>query len=836
MLIRRIIKKVVDDVTHIEEKKSLIASDLGVLAKDVGETIGAVAGRVVGDPLGTAKMLIDDAGVALFGHHGPHPVRDAVSFVEGVAGLTADTALKLFNAIPSNTPTPTFETKEGSIKPVFDPAQSIGSKYHSEASLGEMSWLIYKGRMVSNPEITEKWSLYRDDETSHGFNSRTYVDQANKQVVITLEGTQANSDLSPLWLSKDGLADLEIGLGVIPPAMREGYKEFKNIVADVENKFDVFAKDGYGLSVAGHSLGGGLAQMMPGMYFIDTGKALPTMAQAGPGMLGALKLYAQEQLLAGKTIHLPSGGTYQLHSLTTFGRANEAKSVVQTFKAQDFSNVVNLITELDPVGAVNYNIDPNKDGHVGVNMKVPYLLTTREDMQDVQSVLLKPVNSKNIVTSDQLSDLGEISKGFLPSIGNIAVTRFDRHEPDQSIALWSGTAVGFKKFDRVGLGSAVYRDYDAPRETWEGSKLNLAEKKIFGSDRDDKISVADEDAFVLGGNGNDMINGGKGGDMLDGGNGNDVIYGGDGDNYLAGAAGNDALIGGKGNDIIFGGLGDDAIDGGAGADAMIGGAGNDTLFASGGNDVVCGNEGDDKLIVRSGVEGNVEVKWERNFTNFGNDIVQLDGAVGADSSLLFNFADEIRFQDMKWSQNGSDIIMTDNLGDKTASVTFKNAFDSFGLNNDKIDFKFTDGRLYLDDKTYHLQAGAGTVIAKEDAAYAGNILVGSKDDDVLQAGKGNDLLFGGAGSDNYVFNGAFGYDQLIGSESGDLVSFSKSFSQAEFSIKQSGQDLKISYQQSGLTDVNTLTINNWYAGGNRVNDFSFGGEHYKVENNLFVKA
>ena len=60
-------------------------------------------------------------------------------------------------------------------------------------------------------------------ETSHGFNSVTYVNEADKQVVITLEGTQANSDLSPLWLSKDGLADLEICLGVIPPQMREGY-------------------------------------------------------------------------------------------------------------------------------------------------------------------------------------------------------------------------------------------------------------------------------------------------------------------------------------------------------------------------------------------------------------------------------------------------------------------------------------------------------------------------------------------------------------------------------------------------------------------------------------
>ena len=116
-----------------------------------------------------------------------------------------------------------------------------------------MSWLIYKGRMVSNPEITDKWKLYKDVETTHGFNSRTYINEKDKQVVITLEGTQSNSDLSPLWLSKDGLSDLEIGLGVIPPQMREGYEQFKTVVADVMNNY---VSDGYSISVAGHSLGG----------------------------------------------------------------------------------------------------------------------------------------------------------------------------------------------------------------------------------------------------------------------------------------------------------------------------------------------------------------------------------------------------------------------------------------------------------------------------------------------------------------------------------------------------------------------------------------------------
>lgn len=823
-----ILRNLADKVLH----NTGVASDLDVLAKDLGDTASGQVSRFISQgPTNLINDVVKDANHAIFGQDGPHVVRDAVSFVEGVVGLAADNVLNVFNGLPSSGSTPKFDQLSGSIN--AEPNKIITEmNYHSGASLGDMSWLIYKAKTDTNTQITDKWKLIPnlDIETSHGFNSRTYVDEANKEVVITLEGTQPNSKLSPLWLSKDGLADLEIGLGVIPPQMREGYQEFKKIVATVENNY---VSKGYGISVAGHSLGGGLAQMMPGMYFIDTGKALPTMAQAGPGMLKQLEVYAEEQLLAGQIIHLPTGGTTQLHAGTALQRAKEAKAIVGTFKAQDFSNIVNLITELDPVGAVNYNVDPNKDGHVGVNMKVPYLLTAREDLQDVEAIALKPINSTNVTTP---SNLPKDPLGLLPDISDIHVTRFDRHEPDQSDALWSGTAVGLKKLDgAIGIGSAVFRDYDAPKKVWDGSQLTLSEEKRFGTDGDDNIKTGDKDTFVLGGNGNDIIVGGKGGDLLAGGAGNDYICGGAGDDYIAGDAGNDKLYGAEGNDILFGGAGDDYLDGGANSDVLCGGSGNDTLVWSGGNDMLMGNEGNDAFILNNGAAGNAQIKWERNFTNFGNDTVKFGGAMDKDSHLVFNFADEIRFADMKWSQNGHDIIMTDGLGNQTASVIFENAFDSFAKGNNQIDFQFTNGRLYLDDETYHVCAGSGTVAASDDPKYKGNILVGSWGNDTLVAGKGNDLLFGGAGADAFIFDGSFGKDTIVGSDKQDTVYFNEIFDASAFTIKHTGNDLVIDYQRNGIANSGNLTIGNWDVTGDRVNNFAFSDATYKIESNHFVK-
>ena len=803
-----------------ERRASLQRSQASAAARQVGETMGAVAGRIISDPRGAVEDVVNDTKTAIWGHNGIHPLTDAVNFVKGTIDVSRDTLLNIFNLFPAGQSTAGQTRLENAVS-AADGA-TVTSAFATGPSLGDMSWLIYKGRLVSNPEMTSKWHLYREAETTHGFNSRTYVNEADKQVVITLEGTQANSDLSPLWLSKDGLADAEIGAGVIPPQMREGYEEFKSIVADVTANY---VDKGYTFSVAGHSLGGGLAQLLPGMYYIDTGIALPTLAEAGPGMLNQLKLYAEEQLLAGKEIHLPNGEVTRLSKHTALGRANEAKAIVSSFEAQDFSFVKNLITVLDPVGAVNYNRDASKDGHIGVNMIVPYLLTTREDMQDLEASVVDPVNWKNIVTPELTDKLG---------LGGIHATRFDRHEPDQSIALWSGTAVGYKDPSRIGVGSAVYRDYLEPRKVWSGSKLSLPEETMFGTAEDDAIMTTDRATQVLAGAGNDTVIGGSGGNMLSGGYGNDYLVGGSGDDYLAGDEGDDSLYGLEGNDILYGGNGNDYLDGGSGDDLLFGGAGNDTLVWQQGNDILCGQEGDDTFAIRSGAAGNAEIKWERNYTNFGKDTVIIEGPLAVGSSLNFNFADEIRVQDMRWSTNGKDITMTDNLGDETASVTFANASDAFAANNGKLTFQFTDGRLYKDDKHFDVQAGSGKLEATNTDGIAGSFLIGGSEDTTFVSGHGNDFMFGGDGHNTFSFSGTFGSDTIIGAKEDDYISFSDAYAASDYVLSRSGSDLVISHTLGG-TQQGSVTFSDWYA-GHTCQNLSFAGTSYHVSGTALKKA
>ena len=285
---------------------------------------------------------------------------------------------------------------------------------------------------------------------------------------------------------------------------------------------------------------------------------------------------------------------------------------------------------------------------------------------------------------------------------------------------------------------------------------------------------------------------------------------------MYGGAGNDILIGGSGNDLLFGGDGDDI------------------LVWQNGNDILSGNAGDDTFIINDKAAGQMQIKWERNYINFGNDSVFFGGKLAENSTVLFNFADEIKYQDMKWSQSGSDIIMTDTLGNKNASVTFKNAFDSFANNSNQLLFSFTNGKAYVDDTLYNVVAGSGDIKAENNKLYNGSILVGSINDNVLYSGFGNDLLFGNAGKNTYVFDINFGNDQIIGSTNSDIVKFNDFFDMAKYTILKSTDDLVISYQDTVANINNSLTIANWSYGEN-LNSFKFNDGDYKIEKNSFVK-
>jgi len=806
-----------------------------MLVSDVNNLIVDQTLKVIADPVGVVEEYAEDLSINILGRQ-PNLLEDTVDILENAVQIVVDTGINVFNALPSTTPVPVFQEVAGNINARAGKV-IVNTTTVSGASIGDLSWLIYTQNKATNTVMSEKWKLYNFTETVSGYDSSTYVDVANKQVAITFEGTCPDSPLSTWVLSEDGVSDLEIGLGLIPNQMREGYERFKTLMTSVQN---TYGNQGYGISLAGHSLGGGLAEMMAGMYFIDTGIALPAIAQEAPGMLRQLKMYAEEQLIAGNSIHLPTGGTISV-SGTLLQRAEQAKAIVSTFTGQSFSNVINLLTEQDVVGQVNYNADPSKDGHVGINIITPAILTPRELLGDIDYEALLPINNLGLTTPEMPKD----PLNLFPGLSNMDLSRIDRHLPAQSEGLWSGSSLGlYDPKGSIGLGVQIERTNGAPIQNWAGSQTNTPEVKIFGTATGQSIHVdqyvtGEQNALVMSSTGNDIIYGSNNGDMLVGGSGDDIIYGGNGDNYISGGTGNAKLYGGTGNDIIYAGKGNSYMTGGGGSNLLFGGTSSNTFYWENGNDTMFNGQagGTYNFIVANGAIGNSELKWERNFTNIGNSTVDIQGAMNTSSHLLFNFVDEIRFQDMKWSQSGNDIVMTDNLGDKAGTVTFKNAFTAFANNKDQLDFKFTNGHVYVDDVQYHVRAGAGTVTALEDAKYKGNVMVGSTGNDTLVAGSGNDLLFGGVGADAFVFNNNFGNDAIIGSGVQDKVQFNSVFNSTEFTAKHTGNDLVIGYQQRGTSTVNELTINNWFSASDKVNDFVFSdGSHYQISNTSFVRS
>ncbi|MBN42890.1 MAG: hypothetical protein CL573_05310, partial [Alphaproteobacteria bacterium] len=145
---------------------------------------------------------------------------------------------------------------------------------------------------------------------------------------------------------------------------------------------------------------------------------------------------------------------------------------------------------------------------------------------------------------------------------------------------------------------------------------------IVGTDGDDVLTGGENDDLLIGGAGADTIDGGSGDDTIQVGAGNDTIDGGDGVDTLSlgsvsegatvnlamgtstvgsdtdavtnienvrGGSGVDTVTGDDGANTIDGGGAADNIDAGGGDDLVVGGDGSDTLRGGAGNDVIYGD-------------------------------------------------------------------------------------------------------------------------------------------------------------------------------------------------------------------------------------------------------
>lgn len=292
-----------------------------------------------------------------------------------------------------------------------------------------------------------------------------------------------------------------------------------------------------------------------------------------------------------------------------------------------------------------------------------------------------------------------------------------------------------------------------------------------GAGDDVLVGSSGSDSFT-GGTGDDTLNANAGDDALDGGTGNDVIFGDEGEDVITGGADNDSLYGGQDNDDLYGGDGDDIVEGGDGDDTLYGGAGADTLTGGADQDVIYDGAGDVVNGSGSGVDYDTLIVSDVDYIDYDTDpengIVYFNGG----GSLTFTDIENVVVSDRDFTVSGT-------AGDDTINSGYTGDPDG-----DQVDD--TDAIIIGHEPNDDLiEAGAGNDVitsgAGDDTIYAGtgndtvmagtgnDTVFGGEGDDEMSAGIGTDTLYGGGGdgNDTFQFSDSDGTNTVVGGEGDD---------------------------------------------------------------------
>ncbi len=232
--------------------------------------------------------------------------------------------------------------------------------------------------------------------------------------------------------------------------------------------------------------------------------------------------------------------------------------------------------------------------------------------------------------------------------------------------------------------------------TWASGLLTLA----ISTDVDETTGGADT---ITGGSEGDIIVGGSAGDLISGNGGADLLFGDHAEIILAGGL----LVSAQTRSMERGDGGADTIDGGDGDDVIMGGEAGDTIVGGEGNDAIIGDGGQ----VEYEAGGQVIKLFRTTTEGLGGDDTIRSG--NGDDFVLAGFgADDVN------AGEGGDLILGDN-----------------GL------IVLSGGRLLTVETT-------ATTLGGIDQIAAGNgndTVLGGTAGDIIDAGDGDDLVFGDFG-------------------------------------------------------------------------------------------
>ena len=380
---------------------------------------------------------------------------------------------------------------------------------------------------------------------------------------------------------------------------------------------------------------------------------------------------------------------------------------------------------------------------------------------------------------------------LLPSTGFLTVNTDGSFifDPNDIFDFLDDGEVGTDSFTiTIGDGNG---GFDTSTVTITANGVDLGDQTLTGTPIAETLDGSSGNDEIFGLESNDLLIGGTGSDLLDGGAGDDTLEGGDARDTLIGGLGTDELDGGDGFDtadfsgsnrgagirldgiVSFGAAVGDIITnvenaiGTAFNDIIVGSLenneisaenGDDVIFALGGNDTLIGGAGNDTLLGQSGDDILI--------ISTGSDMI--DGGIGIDTV------------DLSEASRGAGIRLD-------GIVSFGAAVGDIITNVENV-----IGTAFNDIIVGSLENNEINAEDGDDVIFA---LGGN---DTLIGGAGNDSLFGQGGDDVFVFTGNFGDDVINGfdtASSGEQIDLSAIDSIVDF------EDV-----MTNLTELNGDTI------------------------------
>ena len=361
-----------------------------------------------------------------------------------------------------------------------------------------------------------------------GCQAAFYHNEALNEGVIAYRGTEPEREAA-----KDFATDLCFLTGQIPQQYNDAIAFYNAIITNTKYQNTT-------ICITGHSLGGGLAQLVCIYALKEKSKAHGGFTFNAPGAHAIARTLGYNPSLNYPIINY---------------------SIMNDWCGM-FNSHIGTLRLLPPRVIPNTTMGPWTGPHGDIldqEIDLSKSIQKPKGYNESEGLSLWYFDSNN--TTRKASNIGDAA---IRAVANAIVAKVSKNSLENAISILRNNPDFIQHEFRYETNKKSYiLGLPNKENIIIGSKDN---EIIYGGNKIDSIS---------GGAGNDTLHGFEGNDTLRGGTGNDTLYAMSGNDTLYGDAGNDELFAETGNNKLYGGSGRDILHDGPGKNYLSGGSGYD---------------------------------------------------------------------------------------------------------------------------------------------------------------------------------------------------------------------------------------------------------------------